>query len=73
MLWILHFNYTPWIEPTSNFFTFCFNELIGSHHTKWNTGLKAKSAKVTDNEPGQTTPVLLSTAYYGSKFIILSN
>lgn len=77
MLWILHFNYTPRVEPTSDFFTFCFNELIGPHYTKWNAGLKAKIAKVTYNEPGQTTPrttlVLLTIVYYGNKFIILLN
>lgn len=77
MLWILHFNYTPWVEPTSNFFTFCFNELIGPHYTKRNAGLKAKSAEVTCNEPGQATPrttlVLLSNAYYGNKFFLLLN
>lgn len=77
MLWILHFNYAPWVEPTSNFFTFCFNELIGAHYTEWNAGLKAKSAKVTHNEPGQTTArttlVLLRAAYYDNKFIIILN
>lgn len=51
MFRILHFNYTPWVESTSNFFTFGFNELIGSHYTKWNAGLKAKNAKITNNEP----------------------
>lgn len=77
MLWILHFNYPPGVEPTSDFFTFCFNELIGPHYTKWNAGLKAKSATITYHEPGQTnskpTLVLLSTAYDGNKFIIILN
>jgi len=75
MFWILHFNYTPWIESTSNFFTLGFNQLIGSHYTKWNAGLKTKKAKITNNEPEQTTPrtilAPLSTAYYGRKFRML--
>lgn len=75
MFRILHFNYPPRVESTSNFFTFGFNELIGSHYTKRNAGLKAKNAKITNNEPEQTTPrttlAPLSTAYYDNKFVML--
>lgn len=71
MFWILHFNNTPWVQSTSNFFTFGFNELIGSHYTKWNAGLKMENSKTTNNDLGQATQEQL--LFYSALHIMVVN
>lgn len=72
MFWILHFNDTPRVQPTSNFFAFGFNELIGSHYTKWNAGLKTQDSTTTNNELGQTTQQQL-LFYSGLHYMVVNS
>lgn len=40
MFWVLHLHNTPWIEATSDLLAFGFNQLVGSNHREWDTGLE---------------------------------
>lgn len=40
VLWVLHLHDTPRIEAASDLLAFGFNQLIGSNHREWDTGLE---------------------------------
>lgn len=42
VLWILHFNDSPWVHTTSHLTTFDLYDLVWSNHCEWHSSLRKK-------------------------------
>lgn len=42
VLWVLHFNHSPWVQTTTDLLSFNLNQLVGANHSKGNTRLERK-------------------------------